>query len=85
MVAPKGPVSNETWKKISWVFNKIKKICNKLGNNLRLATEESYKEPNMYNEVVAWRALLRQSMALQKNYPQKREKRPWGRGWREKI
>ena len=67
MVAPKGPVSNETWKKISRGLDEIEKICNKLVNNLRLATEEYYKEPNMYNEIVAWRALLRESMTLQKS------------------
>ena len=58
MVAPKGPISNETWKRISRGLDKIEGICKQASTNLGMCDGENYKEIDLYNEIVTWRAVL---------------------------
>ena len=64
MVSPKGAVSKEMWKSISRGLDTIEKICDKVKCNLHLSDEESNREVDLYDEIVTWRAVLRESEFL---------------------
>ena len=69
MVAPKGFVSNQTWKRVSRSIDKIEAICTNTNANLNVTDEDSYREVNIYNEIVNWRALLRVSELCKNRLP----------------
>ena len=64
MVAPKGVVSNEMWKKVSRSVDKIDKIYKNTAGKLNLLDEDRYRNTDIYDEVVSWRAVLRSSEML---------------------
>ena len=61
MIAPKGKVSNTTWRTISRGLDEIEKIQENAESMLCIDTNDRYKDTNVYNEIVAWRAVLRSS------------------------
>ena len=64
MIAPKGPVSNETWMRISRGLDKIDSIYKSAAAKLDLFHEDRYRQPDIYDEIVSWRAVLRSSGML---------------------
>ena len=64
MIAPKGPVSNGTWKRISRGLDKIDNIYKSTAEKLDLFDEERYRQADIYDEIISWRAVLRSSGIL---------------------
>ena len=64
MVAPKGVISNDMWKRISRGIDKIDKIYKNTAEKLNLLEEDRYRQVDIYNEIVTWRAVLRCSGML---------------------
>ena len=64
MVAPKGPISADTWRTISRGIDEIEETCEKLEENLHVSKDDTYREIDLYDEIAAWRALLRSSKML---------------------
>ena len=58
MVAPKGIVTNETWKRISRSIDKIEDVCVNTNINLNVPDDDVYRETNIYNEIATWRAVI---------------------------
>ena len=64
MIAPKGITSNETWRTISRGLDEIEKVQVNTNKMLEDYEDEHYKDTDLYNEIVTWRALLRSSEML---------------------
>ena len=64
MIAPKGAVSNEMWKCISRGLDKIDAICNNATLLLDFQEDDFYKDVDIYDEIITWRALLHSSEML---------------------
>ena len=61
MVAPKGIVTNERWKRVSRSIDKIESICKYINASLGFTDENAYSDVNLYSEIMHWRAVLRRS------------------------
>ena len=64
MIAPKGPISADTWRTISRGIDEIEETCEKLEENLHVSKDDTYREIDLYDEIAAWKALLRSSKML---------------------
>lgn len=64
MVAPKGVVSNGTWRKISRGLDKIDAVLENASKILETGDKSEYKDADVYNEIIRWRAVLRSSDML---------------------
>ena len=60
-VAPKGRVSNETWRQVSRGLDKIEVIYTNGMKMLSLDTNDNYRNIDLYEEIISWRAILRGS------------------------
>ena len=69
MVVPKGPISDDMWRTISRGIDEIEEICEKAEENLHVSKDDTYQETDLYDEITAWRALLRSSKMLDTNGP----------------
>ena len=58
MVAPKGSISNDMLKRISRSIDNIEEICNTTNKCLNINEDDVYKETDLYDEIVSWRAAL---------------------------
>ena len=65
MVAPKGNVSNSTWRTISRGLDKVKKVQEHGEEMLDTRNDDRYTDTELYNEIFSWRAVLRSSGMLQ--------------------
>ena len=65
MVAPKGIVTNSTWRTISRGLDKIEKVQENAETILGINKSTRYTDTELYNEIVSWRAVLRSSGMLQ--------------------
>ena len=65
MVAPKGIVSNSTWRTISRGLDKIEKVQENGEEILGIHNNAQYTDTELYHEIVSWRAVLRSSGILQ--------------------
>ena len=61
LVAPKGPISNDTWKSISRGHEDLEAIYANASTILNMETEENFKETDLYDEIITLRAVLRSS------------------------
>ena len=61
MAAPKGAISKGVWKQLSRGIESIEKICEQANSNLNLGNNEVYRENDLYDEIVKWRSVLRES------------------------
>ena len=66
MIAPKGTVSNNTWRTVSRGLDKIDKVLDNAATMLETDTKTEYKDTEIYNEIIRWRAVLRSSNILTK-------------------
>ena len=69
MVVPKGPISDDMWRTISRGIDEIEEICEKAEENLHVSKDDTYQETDLYDEITAWRTLLRSSKMLDTNGP----------------
>ena len=61
MVAPKGNVTNDMWKRVTRSIDSIENICKTTNRNLGFSEDDHYKDVNLHEEIVHWRAVLRKS------------------------
>ena len=64
MIAPKGKTSSDNWRTISRGIDEIEKIQENANKMLELYEDDKYKDTDIYNEIVSWRAVLRSSGML---------------------
>ena len=55
MVAPKGPISADTWRTISRGIDEIEEICEKAEENLHVLKDDTYRDIDLHDEIAAWR------------------------------
>ena len=63
----------DTWRTISRGLDEIEKVQENISNMLETHEDDHYKDTDLYNETVAWRAVLR----FIKNAKQTRGGRPY--------
>ena len=64
LIAPKGRISNDTWFTISRGLDAIEKVYENGAKLLEIEEEDQYRDTDLYNEIVSWRAVLRSSCML---------------------
>ena len=64
-IAPKRSISKETWKIISRSIDDIESIYVSVKKMLGLELGETYRDIDLYHEIVKWRAVLRSSQLLE--------------------
>ena len=67
LIAPKGRVSLQMWKTLSRGLDEIELIYKNASGMLDLRHEERYRDDDLYDEIVTWRAALRSSSMLEKS------------------
>ena len=65
MIALKGSISKDTWKRISRSIDDIETIYVSVSKKLCLESDETYRDIDLYHEIVKWRAVLRSSQLLE--------------------
>ena len=68
MVAPKGRISNELWRRISRGLDDIENICECTNKKLNISEQDEYRDVELYDEIVSWRAAIRNSEMLSNHY-----------------
>ena len=64
MVAPKVRISNELWRRIARGLDDIGEICERTNRNLDISEQDEYRDVDLYDEIVSWRAVIRCSEML---------------------
>ena len=64
LIAPKGRVSDEMWLRISRGLDTIEEISDHTSQMLKFEENILYRNVDIYDEVVKWRAILRSSNIL---------------------
>ena len=66
MMAPKGPVSCETWRRISRSVDKVEALQKHVNEMLGRIYKDEYRKVDIYDEICKWRAVLRLSQMINK-------------------
>ena len=65
MIAPKGRITNATWRYLSRGLDELEKVYENAAQILKIDDGESYRDIDLYDEIVSWRAVLRSSGMLE--------------------
>ena len=64
LIAPKGRITNGMWRMLCRGLDDIEEVYNNASESLSLGDGETYKDTDLYNEIVSWRSVLRLSEML---------------------
>ena len=80
LIAPKGRVADDMWLRISRGLDAIEKISSHTSQLLKLEKQSTYRNVDIYDEIVTWRAILRSSNFLTKTNEEGTIKNIYGEG-----